>query len=165
MTSSAALTATAPKAGGASSSPSTAATASSFSEAFVAAVNANRRRTYPDLYPTASAFPTKKSVEGNHSLTFRNFDQLTPDALTPDSYRAARESGGQLDPLITDTHANARFRGNSRVGEWLKEFQAFVAERRAGRPDRLPHLSIVRLPNDHTEGLTPNVPTEQFYVA
>ncbi|HYP00526.1 MAG TPA: bifunctional YncE family protein/alkaline phosphatase family protein, partial [Pyrinomonadaceae bacterium] len=138
---------------------------STFSEAFVAALNANRRRTYPDLSPTASAFPTKKSLEGNHSHTFRNFDQLTPDAMTPDSYRAARESGGQLDPLISTEHADARFRGNSRVGEWLKEFRVFVAERKAGKPDRLPHLSIVRLPNDHTEGLTANFPTPQFYVA
>jgi YVTN family beta-propeller protein len=138
---------------------------STFSEAFVAGLNANKRRTYPDLSPTASAFPTKKSLEGNHSRTFRNFDQFTPDALTPDSYRAARESGGQLDPLITSTHTDARFRGNSRLGEWLKEFQEFAAERRAGKVDRMPHLSIVRLPNDHTEGLSANLPTPQFYVA
>lgn len=138
---------------------------STFSEAFVAAVNVNRRRGYPDISPTVSAFPTKKSLEGHHSRTFRNFDQLTPDAMTADSYRAARDSGGQLDPLITTTHADARFRGNSRIGEWLKEFQEFAAERRAGRPDRMPHLSIVRLPNDHTEGLNPNFPTPQFYVA
>ncbi|HEV7902210.1 MAG TPA: bifunctional YncE family protein/alkaline phosphatase family protein [Pyrinomonadaceae bacterium] len=138
---------------------------STFSESFVAGLNANRRRTYPDLSSTASAFPTKKSLEGNHSRTFRNFDQFTPDALTPDSYRAARESGGQLDPLITATHTDARFRGNSRLGEWLKEFQEFATERRAGRPDRLPHLSIVRLPNNHTEGLSANLPTPQFYVA
>jgi hypothetical protein len=52
-----------------------------------------------------------------------------------------------------------------RLGEWLREFQEFVAERKAGRPDRMPHLSIVRLPNDHTEGLSPNFPTPQFYVA
>jgi YVTN family beta-propeller protein len=138
---------------------------STFSEAFVAALNVNRRRAYPDLSPTASAFPTKKSLEGNHSRTFRNFDQLTPDALTTDSYRAARESGGRLDPLITGTHTDARFLGNSRLGEWLKEFQEFAAERRAGKVDRMPHLSIVRLPNDHTEGLNPNFPTPQFYVA
>jgi YVTN family beta-propeller protein len=138
---------------------------STFSEAFVAALNVNRRRSYPDLSPTASAFPTKKSLEGHHSPTFRNFDQLTPDAMTPDSYRAAQESGGRVDPVITTTHADARLRGNSRLGEWLKEFQEFAAERKLGRPDRLPHLSIVRLPNDHTEGLNPNFPTPQFYVA
>ncbi|MDX6271975.1 MAG: hypothetical protein QOD28_3198 [Acidobacteriota bacterium] len=138
---------------------------STFSEGFVAALNVNHRRPYPDLSPTASAFPTKKSLEGHHSPTFRNFDQLTPDSMTPDSYRAARESGGRLDPLITTTHTDARFRGNSRLGEWLKEFQEFAAERKQGRPNRLPHLSIVRLPNDHTEGLNPNFPTPQFYVA
>ncbi|MGI9107839.1 MAG: bifunctional YncE family protein/alkaline phosphatase family protein [Pyrinomonadaceae bacterium] len=141
---------------------------STFSESFVAAVNVNKRRSYPDLSPTVSAFPTKKSLEGNHSTTFRNFDQLTPDSLTPDSYRAAKESeksGVRLDPIITSAHQDARFRGNSRLGEWLKEFREFVAERKAGQPDRLPHLSIVRLPNDHTEGLIANFPTPQFYVA
>ncbi|HEX8459323.1 MAG TPA: bifunctional YncE family protein/alkaline phosphatase family protein [Pyrinomonadaceae bacterium] len=138
---------------------------STFSEAFVAALNVNRRRSYPDISPTASAFPTKRSLEGHHSTTFRNFDQLTPDSMTIDSYRAARESNGRIDPLITVAHADARFRGNSRLGEWLKEFQEFAAERKAGRPDRLPHLSIVRLPNNHTEGLNANFPTPQFYVA
>ncbi|HKP72097.1 MAG TPA: alkaline phosphatase family protein, partial [Pyrinomonadaceae bacterium] len=138
---------------------------STFSEAFVAAVNKDVRRTYPDLSHTASAFATKKSLEGHFCPTFRNFDGYTPDSMTPDSYRAARESDGRLDPVINDAHADARFRGNSRLGVWLKEFEEFVAERKAGKPDRLPHLSIVRLPNNHTEGWRENVPTPQFYVA
>src|SRR6185295_1980312 len=44
------------------------------SQASVAAVNANRQRTYPDITPTVSAIPTKKSLEGHFSPTFRNFD-------------------------------------------------------------------------------------------
>jgi len=40
-----------------------------------------------------------------------------------------------------------------------------VADRDAGKPDRLPSLSIVRLPNDHTDGLRAGKPTPQFYVA
>ena len=133
------------------------------SEAFVNAVNINKRRTYPDISPTAFAVPTKRALEGHHSLTFRNFDMLTADAMTTESYRAAKEAHG--DPLISAANADARWRGNSRIGEWLKEFQSFVADLQAGRGDHLPSLSILRLPEDHTEGLTPNVPTAQFYVA
>ncbi len=133
------------------------------SEAFVAAVNANKRRTYPDTSPTAFAVPTKRALEGHHSLTFRNFDLYTPDAMTVESYRAAKEAHGE--PLISAQNQSARLRGNSRTGEWLQEFQAFVADVQAGRGDHLPNLSIVRLPCDHTEGLTANTPTPQFYVA
>ncbi|HYX41034.1 MAG TPA: alkaline phosphatase family protein, partial [Pyrinomonadaceae bacterium] len=58
-----------------------------------------------------------------------------------------------------------RLRGYSRIGAWLKEFQVYVNDLQAGRGDNLPNLSIMRLPNDHTEGVTANVPTAQFYVA
>jgi hypothetical protein len=40
-----------------------------------------------------------------------------------------------------------------------------VADRDAGKPDRLPNLSMVRLPNDHTDGLKAGQPTPQFFVA
>jgi len=40
-----------------------------------------------------------------------------------------------------------------------------AAERAAGTADRLPNLSIVRMPNDHTDGLSARKPTPQFYVA
>lgn len=135
------------------------------SEAFVRAVNADRRRKYPDTSPNAFAVPTKRALEGHHSTTFRNFDLLTPDAMTPDSYRAAKASGGKIDPLISDVNAEPTLRGNSRVGEWLKEFKGFVADLREGRGDHLPNLSVMRLPNDHTEGLTADFPTPQFFVA
>ena len=89
----------------------------------------------------------------------------TPDSMTVDSYRAARESNGSVSALISDAHADSRFRGNSRLGVWLAEFQRFVAERSAGGGDRLPNLSILRLSNDHTDGIAARKPTPQFYVA
>ena len=79
----------------------------------------------------------------------------TPDAMTVDSYRAARESNGTTDPLIN----------NSRLSVWLREFRTFAAERAAGTGDRLPNLSVVRLPNDHTDGIAVRKPTPQFFVA
>jgi hypothetical protein len=48
---------------------------------------------------------------------------------------------------------------------WLEEFRAMSAERAAGTTDRLPNLSVVRLPNNHTEGLAARKPTPQFFVA
>ena len=125
------------------------------SEGDVKAIRENRAKSYPDLSPTVSAFPTKKSLEGRVSTEYRNFDMNTPDAMTVDSYRAARE--GAAGPLISN--------GNSRMGAWLQEFRAFAAERSAGSVDRLPNLSILRLPNDHTDGIAARKPTPQFYVA
>jgi len=133
------------------------------SEADVKAIKANRDKPYPDLSRTVSAFPTKKSLEGNFNVDYRNFDLATPDAMTVDSYRAAKE--GNTTPFISYSHDDSRFRGNSRLGAWLQEFRAFAAERSAGMPDHLPNLSILHLPNDHTDGIGARRPTPQFYVA
>jgi hypothetical protein len=135
------------------------------SEADVKAIRENRSKSYPDLSPTVSAIPTKKSLEGRHNPTYRNFDMNTPDSMTVDSYRAARESNGSTSPIISNDHADAQFRGISRFGAWLQEFRTFVSERLAGRGDPLPNLSVLRLSNDHTDGIGARKPTPQFYVA
>jgi YVTN family beta-propeller protein len=135
------------------------------SEADVAAINANRAKPYPDLSQNVSALPTKKSLEGHYNAKSRNFDMSTPDSMTVESYRAAKESGATIDPAITNNNAKEQWRGNSRLGTWLEEFQGFVADREAGRPDRMPNLSMLRMSNDHTAGLAPGMPTPQFFVA
>jgi len=135
------------------------------SEADLKAINTNRPKPYPDLTPTVRAFATKRSLEGHFSPTFRNFDQNTPDSMTTDSYRTYKESQGRVDPVITKNHADARFRGYSRLGDWLDEFRGYVADIEAGRPDRMPHLMIMRLPNNHTDGMRAGRPTPQFFVA
>src|SRR5258708_33679288 len=135
------------------------------SQADVAAIKKNRDKSYPDISPTVSAFPTKKSLEGHYSSIFRNFDLDTPDAMTVESYRAARQSNGRTSPLISTAHADEKFRGTSRLGAWLDEFHGFVADRETGKADRLPNLSIMRLPNDHTDALKAGRPTPQFFVA
>ncbi|HEX6717085.1 MAG TPA: beta-propeller fold lactonase family protein [Pyrinomonadaceae bacterium] len=133
------------------------------SEGEVKAIRENHAKTYPDVSPTVSAFATKKSLEGRFNTQYRNFDMTTPDAMTVDSYRTARESSGNA--LISNSHPESRFRGNSRLSAWLEEFRAFAAERSAGTGDRLPNLSVMRLPNDHTDGIGARKPTPQFYVA
>jgi hypothetical protein len=135
------------------------------SQSDIKAIKANRAKVYPDLSENVSAFPTKKSLEGHHSETVRNFDLNTPDALTVDSYRAAKESGGRLNPAITSSNSEQKLRGVSRFGAWVDEFQGYVADVAAGKPDRLPNLSIVRFSNDHTSGISAGMPTPQFFVA
>jgi YVTN family beta-propeller protein len=132
------------------------------SESDVAAIKRNRAKSYPDLSPTVSAIPTKKNLEGHYSAAFPNFDLNIADAMTVESYGAARASA--VNPLVS-TAPGQKFPGTSRMGVWLDEFRAFVADRDAGRPDRMPNLSMVRLPNDHTDGLRAGKPTPQFYVA
>jgi hypothetical protein len=135
------------------------------SEADIKAIKENRDKSYPDLTATVSAFPTKKSLEGHISTQFRNFDMSTPDAFTVESYRAAKESSGNIAPVVSNSHPDARFRGYSRFDAWLEDFRVFAAERTGGTANRLPNLSIVRLSNDHTDGLGAHRPTPQFYVA
>jgi hypothetical protein len=67
--------------------------------------------------------------------------------------------------VISDCIAVARFHGMSRFGEWQNEFRGFVADAAAGKPDRMPNLTIFRLSNDHTAGVNRNMPTPQFMVA
>lgn len=128
-------------------------------------VNTRKPKKYPDLSSTLTAFATKKSLEGNYSPTARNYDMLSPDIMTTDTYRQARESATPLDPAILPDHSDVNFRGSSRFGEWEKEFRGYVANQKVGKGNTLPNLSIVRISNDHTAGLNKGVPTPQFFVA
>jgi YVTN family beta-propeller protein len=134
------------------------------SQADVNAVNVQRSKTFPDLSPNVVAFASTKSLEGHFCPECRNFDLQTPDAMTPDTYRAVLATQS-VDPVISPDNPNPRFRGTSRVGEWLHEFRAYAADRKAGRGDNLPNLSILRLSSDHTAGMSRSQPTPQFYVA
>jgi YVTN family beta-propeller protein len=131
----------------------------------LASINSRRRKKYPDISPNLTAFGNKKALEGHVSPQVHNFDMMAPDALTTDSYQAAKQDNTLLEPAITTTNPNPAFRGNSRFGSWRDEFRGYVAGLEAGKGDQLPNLSIVRLSNDHTAGLHKGTPTPQFYVA
>jgi YVTN family beta-propeller protein len=133
------------------------------SQAEVAAFNANRDRRYPDISQTAIAFPAKKALEGHFSPTYRAFDLYTPDAITAESYEAARKS--DADPLISSWNSDPRLQGYSRVASFLTEFRGYVRDMKEGRGETLPAFSVMHLPNDHTNGMRPRMPTPQFYVA
>jgi YVTN family beta-propeller protein len=135
------------------------------SQAEVDAFNKNREREYPDVTPTVVALPLKKSLEGHFSATHREFDLYTPDSMTTDSYRAARDSHASALALVSSSNPDPRFRGYSRISSWLTEFRGYVEARQKGQSDSFPAFNIVYLPNDHTNGLRPHMPTPQFYVA
>jgi hypothetical protein len=130
----------------------------------VDAINARRRKQYPDTSPVLAAFATKRSLEGHFSPTFPNFDLSIPDAMTIASYSAAGSEKG-IDPAILPANPDPRFRGTSRLGEWLQEFEGYAHGLEAGTGDGLPRLSIVRLSSDHTAGLRRGMATPQFMVA
>lgn len=135
------------------------------SERDVAAAKAKKDKTYPDISPAQRAIPTKKSLEGHHSESFRSFDLTAPDSFSVECYKLAQERGAGFDPAVTRENPAAECRGNSRLGEWLADFQKAVAEREAGRGDTLPALTVMRFPNDHTNGIKRGYPTPQFFVA
>ena len=122
-------------------------------------------KKYPDISPTVAAFAAKKSLENHFSPFLRNFDQNTPDSMTTDSYRAAKESNGKIKPEISENQTETRFRGTSRLNEWLKDFNGYVEDLKNGKGDKMPNLSIARFSNDHTAGLHKGTPTPQFFVA
>jgi len=131
----------------------------------VEAAGQKKQKTYPDISNAMRAIPHKESLQKHHNLSFRSFDVTAPDSMTVDCYKAALNPSASSDAAVLQDNANSNCRGNSRLGEWLGEFNNFVAERAAGHADLMPGLSIVRFPNDHTTGMKNAFPTPQFMVA
>jgi len=69
---------------------------------------------------------------------------------------------GHFDPLFPDFQL--AFPDQLRVEEFLIHFRQWVEDRRQGR-DTMPQFVQLRLPNDHTAGTTPGMPTPKASVA
>jgi DNA-binding beta-propeller fold protein YncE len=72
------------------------------------------------------------------------------------------ELEGHFDPLFPDFKLN--FPDQLRVEEFQTHFRKWVADREQGK-DTMPQFVMLRLPNDHTAGTTPGMPTPQASVA
>ncbi len=72
------------------------------------------------------------------------------------------ELRGHFDPLFPDFEV--AYPDQLRADEFLNEFNEFVAARRDGK-DTMPQFILLRLPNDHTAGLTKNQPRPAASVA
>ncbi|HZZ40774.1 MAG TPA: bifunctional YncE family protein/alkaline phosphatase family protein [Acidobacteriaceae bacterium] len=69
-----------------------------------------------------------------------------------------RELEGHFDPMYPDFELD--FPDQLRVNEFLVHFNQWVADRKQGH-DTMPQFVMLRLPNDHTAGTTPGMPTPQ----
>jgi YVTN family beta-propeller protein len=75
---------------------------------------------------------------------------------------AESELRGHFDPLFPDFEV--AYPDQLRADEFLNEFDGFVAARKTGN-DSMPQFILLRLPNDHTAGLTKNQPRPAASVA
>ncbi|MEJ2006602.1 MAG: beta-propeller fold lactonase family protein [Acidobacteriota bacterium] len=73
------------------------------------------------------------------------------------------ELQGHFDPKYADFRLD--YPDQLRVDEFLNEFNDFVKARKTGYGERLPQFIILRLPNDHTAGTRPGMPTPSASVA
>ena len=85
-----------------------------------------------------------------------------PIPLIKQNVATKPELVGHFDPLYPDF--NLSFPDQLRVEEFLTHFRQWVADRGQGR-DTMPQLVQLRLPNDHTAGTTPGMPTPRASVA
>ncbi len=72
------------------------------------------------------------------------------------------ELEGHFDPLFPDFEV--AYPDQLRADEFLNEFQKFAAARKAGK-DTMPQFILLRLPDDHTAGLTKGKPRPAASVA
>ena len=75
---------------------------------------------------------------------------------------AESELRGHFDPLFPDFEVS--YPDQLRVDEFLNEFSEFAESRKAGK-DEMPQFILLRLPDDHTAGLTRGKPTPSASVA
>src|SRR5579863_4322419 len=75
---------------------------------------------------------------------------------------AESELRGHFDPLFPDFEV--AYPDQLRLDEFLNEFDKFAESRKAGRDD-MPQFMLLRLPDDHTAGLTKGQPTPSASVA
>ncbi len=83
---------------------------------------------------------TDPVLDANTDHNYRGFDLNCPE--NPDTFT----------PRSTSC-------GTPRISEWQREFNQYVAG------GNLPAVEFVRMPNDHTAGTKPGMPTPQAYVA
>lgn len=73
------------------------------------------------------------------------------------------ELQGHFDPKFADFRLD--YPDQLRADEFLNEFSDFVKARQSGRGEILPQFVILRLPDDHTAGTSPGMPTPSASIA
>ena len=73
------------------------------------------------------------------------------------------ELQGHFDPKFADFRLD--YPDQFRADEFLNEFNEFVKARQTGHGETLPQFVILRLPDDHTAGTSPGMPTPSASIA
>ena len=68
-----------------------------------------------------------------------------------------------FDPNYPDFRLD--FPDQLRMDEFLREFNGWLDQKKSGKSDPMPQFIILRLPNDHTSGTRPGMPTPSASVA
>jgi hypothetical protein len=68
-----------------------------------------------------------------------------------------------FDPNYPDFRLD--FPDQLRMDEFLREFNGWLDQKKSGKSDPMPQFIILRLPNDHTAGTRPGMPTPSASVA
>jgi hypothetical protein len=114
------------------------------------------RNAYGNVTAPQNGYLWDACVRANVSVRsygeFAHFDRASGQmkASVPGLEGRVHPAYPSFDLAVTDQH---------RVDLWIEEFRAFEAN------GKLPTLSIVRLPNDHTNGTRANFPTPRAMVA
>ena len=103
----------------------------------------------PDNYPTVPGLqPPGHDLAGLTDADFRQFDLDYPDSNAPGIYFAQTHD---RNCLYAKT-GFGKYTSPSRFAEWDREFKQMLARDPSGQS--VPNLMFVRLPHDHTQGLS-----------
>jgi len=91
-------------------------------------------------------------------ITYRDYgEDMNLSAGPPIATNDHPALQGHYDPAYVGW--NLKYSDQDRFNEWKREFDKFVAD------GNLPQLEFMYLPNDHTAGTQPNMPTPEAFMA
>jgi DNA-binding beta-propeller fold protein YncE len=125
----------------------------------------NRRGKFP--YPSEGAFDAIARPAGGYlwdraiakGVSVRSYGEWVANAARPDQPGKAKVKAleGRFDPFFRSF--DMRYSDLDRAARFISELERF------DREGEMPRLQIVRLPNDHTSGASPGLPTPRSYMA
>jgi YVTN family beta-propeller protein len=117
-----------------------------------------------DVYTNPATDPGKITGDSriwdsldNAGISYRNYGMWAGGPLPAQVFATEPKLASHTDPNYAAQTLNIK--DNSRVDEWTKEFNQFVAN------GNLPTMEFLRLGNDHTTATTPGQPTPRAFVA
>ena len=117
-------------------------------------------------YPAEGYFPIAAPVGGYlwdcaaaAGVSYRSYGEFVSYDQPPGQPCRARVKSlqGHIDPMYRGF--DLKYSDEKRAGRFISEFKRLEAA------NEMPRLQIVRLPNDHMHGTTPNFPTPTAYIA